>query len=40
VVDGVVLLVEGAFALSAARREPGVAEQAGRAARRLLDAER
>ena len=39
-VDGVVLLVEGAFALSAARREPGVAEQAGRAARRLLDASR
>ena len=38
VVDGVVLLVEGAFALSAARRDPAVAERAGRAARRLVDA--
>jgi AcrR family transcriptional regulator len=40
VVDGVVLLVEGAFALSAARRDPAVAEQAGRAARRLVEAAR
>ena len=40
VIDGIVLLVEGAFALSAARRDPAVAERAGRAARRLVDAAR
>jgi AcrR family transcriptional regulator len=38
VVAGVALLVEGAFALSAARDEPAVAKEAGTAARRLLDA--
>ncbi len=40
VVDGVWLLVEGAFAAAAARAEPELAERAGLAARRLLDGAR
>jgi len=38
VAEGVRLLVEGAFTVSAARRDPGAAEWAGRAARALLAA--
>jgi AcrR family transcriptional regulator len=37
VAEGVLLLVEGAFTISAARADPGAAERAGRAARALLD---
>jgi AcrR family transcriptional regulator len=40
VVEGVALLVEGAFVLAATRRDPEVAVRAGRAARRLLDGAR
>jgi len=36
VVDGILLLVEGAFTVSAAREDPDAAARAGRAARRLL----